>query len=180
MGIYDQLNQLDKNSHPPTPQPVANKSLNPEPDQATAITSAKPAVPKPESKKANLPENKITSLPESKKASKRASQKTRKPESQTARKPVNKKASLPESQPEQWLVDLQVYLDLRASHKVSFRYPDDLIAWLEESLYKLKKAYGKKITKNALLVAALTYALWDLEQQGQKSFLYQQLIQERE
>jgi hypothetical protein len=51
---------------------------------------------------------------------------------------------------------------------------------LEESLYWLKKQYGKKLTKNALLVAALAYVLWDLEQNSLASFLYQQFIQEKE
>jgi hypothetical protein len=111
-------------------------------------------------------------LPENKKVRKQESQKTRLPES--------KKAVLPARNQEQLLDEIQPYLDLKASNMVSFRYPDTLIAWLEESLYWLKKQYGKKLTKNALLVAALAYVLWDLEQNSQASFLYQQFIQEKE
>ena len=164
MGIYDQLSQLDKNKPPLPSQPIESASLIPDPEQDKPTPSTKTATPKQKSQKKRLPE--------SKNARKQESKKTRLPES--------KKVELPASNQEQLLDAIQPYLDLKASNMVSFRYPDTLIAWLEESLYQLKKQYGKKLTKNALLVAALAYVLWDLEQNGQESFLYQQFIWEEE
>jgi hypothetical protein len=165
MGIYDKLSQLDKNQPPlPGQQTKESTSLNPEPEQTKPTPLIKTATPKQKSQKTRLSENK----------------KVRKQESQKTRLPESKKAVLPARNQEQLLDEIQPYLDLKASNMVSFRYPDTLIAWLEESLYWLKKQYGKKLTKNALLVAALAYVLWDLEQNSQASFLYQQFIQEKE
>ncbi len=148
MGIYDQLTQLDEAKSPSLPQ-KADKSLNPEPKQEQPSPKTATTSTKKKSKKARLQESKITSMKESKKA----------------RLPARKQESL--------LADIQPYLDLRASNTVSFRYPDVLLDWLEESLYRFKKEQGTKLTKTAVLVAALAYVLWDLEQNGKESFLYQ-------
>ncbi len=157
MGIYDQLTQLDEvNSAAPPPE--ESMTLNPEPEKKQLPPKKTAKTTKKKSKKARLQESKIASMKESKKAS--------------------KKEILHERKQASFLADIQPYLDLRASNTVSFRYPDVLLEWLEESLYQLKKEHGKKLTKNAILVAALAFVLWDLEHNGQASFLYQQFIQE--
>jgi hypothetical protein len=150
MGIYDQLSQLDKVS-PPAKTETAEMTLNPEPEKTSVSLSAKsPAKTKKKSKNERLQESKNARMKESKQ----------------------------ERKQESFLAEIQPYLDLRASNTVSFRYPDTLLAWLEEAVYQLKKERGKKVTKNAILVAALAYVLWDLEQNEQRSFLYQQFIQD--
>jgi hypothetical protein len=90
----------------------------------------------------------------------------------------SKKERLQESKKVFIFACIQPYLDLKASNTVSFRYPDTLLEWLEETLYALKKEHGKKLTKNSILVAALAFTLWDLKQNDQASFLYQQFIQD--
>jgi hypothetical protein len=153
MGIYDQLSQLDKNQpSQPVQQIEESTSLNPEPAQSQ-------------------PTRETTQ-------SKKESQKTSLLKSKKERKQESKKERMQESKKERFLAAIQPYLDLKASNTVSFRYPDTLLEWLEESLYRLKKEYGQKLTKNAILVAALAFALWDLEQNGRASFLYQQFIQD--
>ncbi|MCB8944353.1 MAG: hypothetical protein H6658_11440 [Ardenticatenaceae bacterium] len=186
MGIYDQLVQLEKGTPPDSSKPIEGTSLNPEPDQKKPVPVTQTASHSKKSPKARLPESQIARnqasqkarLPESQKTRNRASQKSGKetnlPQSPVASQPT----CLPQSQPEPWFEVIQPYLDLRAANKVSLRYPDTLIAWLEEALYQLKKSSHQKLTKNAILVAALAYVLWDLEQYGQASFLYRLFSQE--
>ena len=73
---------------------------------------------------------------------------------------------------------------MKSTDTTSFRYPEDLIDQLDEVQYKTKtlikkrlgKAAAKKVTKNAILVTALGFILWDLIENGEKSILYKQLL----
>ena len=101
------------------------------------------------------------------------------PSSRKKREAKGQQERLQESKQESFLSFIHPFLDLKASNTVSFRYPTPLLEFLEEIQYKMKKKHSRKITKNAILVAALAYALWDFEQNGKASFLYQQLIDEQ-
>ena len=67
-------------------------------------------------------------------------------------------------------------LRMKATVHTTFRYPQDLLDSLEEVQYQLRRRYKKKITKNAILVAALAHFLWNFEASGKESGLFKGLI----
>jgi len=99
------------------------------------------------------------------------------PNNTTLTKPEMQESNLA-SKKERFLAFLQSCIDMKAVSTASFRYPQELLDQLEEVLYDLKKQHKKKVTKNALLITALAYLLWDFEQHGETSVLYQNLIKE--
>ena len=79
-----------------------------------------------------------------------------------------KKADFQEShqeiKKERFLDFLKPFLAMRSAGMVSFRYPQDLMDAMAEAQYQILKRYKVKLTKNAILVAALAFVLWDYEQ----------------
>ena len=68
---------------------------------------------------------------------------------------------------------------MRSAGMVSFRYPQDLMDAMAEAQYQILKRYKVKLTKNAILVAALAFVLWDYEQKGEESLLCTHLVKSR-
>ncbi|NOG49603.1 MAG: hypothetical protein HND48_09305 [Chloroflexi bacterium] len=68
-------------------------------------------------------------------------------------------------------------LAAKAAKKESFRFPEELMAILEDLPYEMKKTYGKRITKTAVFVAAFAAYLWEFKHKGQDSLLYKHLIE---
>jgi len=83
---------------------------------------------------------------------------------------------MPESQHAGSLIKVEQYLRLKGTDKTTFRYPKALIDLLADAQYEAKKRYGKKLTSNALAVAAMAWFLLDFEQRGKNSALYQVLL----
>jgi hypothetical protein len=77
---------------------------------------------------------------------------------------------------ERFLDFLKPFLGMRSAGMVSFRYPQDLMDAMAEAQYQIRKRYKVKLTKNAILVAALAYMLWDFEQNGEESLLYTHMV----
>ena len=104
--------------------------------------------------------------------------------SKKARKIERKNESLQEYKKERLLAFIAKFLEMKSTDTTSFRYPEDLIDNLDEVQYKTKtltkkrlgKGAAKKVTKNAILVTALGFVLWDLIENGEKSILYKQLV----
>ena len=69
-------------------------------------------------------------------------------------------------------------LEMKAAVHTTFRYPQDLLDKLDEAQYQVWRRYKKKITKNAILVAALAYFLGHFEAKGKESELHKELIEE--
>ena|SRR5579859_2434341 len=109
-------------------------------------------------------------------ARKPASQQASMPVRQIASKPASPTASMPESQHAGSLIKVEQYLRLKGTDKTTFRYPKALIDLLADAQYEAKKRYGKKLTSNALAVAAMAWFLLDFEQRGKNSALYQVLL----
>lgn len=156
MGVYDKLANLEEQHSPTPPENASNQA-------AGTVPSAKPQKQPPAKKK--------TTPPKSKKSFKQ--------ERKIENKKVSNEESLQESKEEMLLDFIRPYLALKAAHTVSFRYPAELLERLEEMQYKMKKQYGMKVTKNAILVAALAHIIWDFEQHGEASFLCRQLRDRR-
>lgn len=68
-------------------------------------------------------------------------------------------------------------LEAKAAKKESFRFPEELMAVLEDLPYEIKKTYGKRLTKTAVFVAAFATYLWEFKHKGQESLLYKHLIE---
>lgn len=68
-------------------------------------------------------------------------------------------------------------LKTKAAKKESFRFPEELMAVLEDLPYEIKKTHGKRITKTAIFVAAFAAYLWEFKHKGQDSLLYKHLIE---
>ena len=91
---------------------------------------------------------------------------------------------LQEDKKERFLAFIAKFLEMKSTDTTSFRYPEDLIDNLDEVKYETKtlikkrlgKRAAKKVTKNAILVTALGFVLWDLIENGEKSILYKQLV----
>ena len=104
--------------------------------------------------------------------------------SKKSRKIERKNESLQDDKKERLLAYIAKFLEMKSTDTTSFRYPEDLIDQLDEVQYKTKtlikkrlgKAAAKKVTKNAILVTALGFILWDLIENGEKSILYKQLL----
>jgi hypothetical protein len=119
---------------------------------------------------ANAVQENVARKPEIGQIDNRASEQVRLPESPTADKP--------ESLLARNLADcVQAALTTKAAKKESFRFPEELMTILEDLPYEIKKAYGKRITKTAIFVAAFTAYLWEFKEKGQDSLLYKQLIE---
>jgi len=73
---------------------------------------------------------------------------------------------------------LRNWLDMKAAETTSFRYPPELLEKLNEVQYQLKSRHKAKATKNAILIAALAYIVWDFEKQGSDSILVDSLKNE--
>ncbi len=80
---------------------------------------------------------------------------------------------------ERFLDFLKPFLEMRSAGMVSFRYPLDLMDEMAEAQYQILKRYKVKLTKNAILVEALAFVLWDYEQNGEESLLYTYMIKSR-
>jgi hypothetical protein len=72
--------------------------------------------------------------------------------------------------------NMQPYLSAKATNSFAFRYPPDLLEKLADMLHQIRKQHHRKLTKNAIAVAALTFLLTDFEIYGEESMLYQLLI----
>ena len=72
--------------------------------------------------------------------------------------------------------NMQPYLSAKATNSFAFRYPPDLLEKLADVLHQIRKQHHRKLTKNAIAVAALTFLLTDFEIYGEESVLYQLLI----
>ena len=89
-----------------------------------------------------------------------------------ARKHANMHATIQASM----LANMQPYLSEKATNTFAFRYPPDLLEKMADVLYQIRKQHHRKLTKNAIAVAALTFLLTDFEIYGEESVLYQLLI----
>jgi GTP cyclohydrolase FolE2 len=101
----------------------------------------------------------------------------------TADKPQNQEIKISRSQEshqeikkERFLDFLKPFLEMRSAGMVSFRYPQDLMDVMAEAQYQIMKRHKRKLTKNAILVAALAFVLWDYERRSEESILYTHLI----
>ena len=74
--------------------------------------------------------------------------------------------------------NMQPYLSAKATNSFAFRYPPDLLEKLADVLHQIRKQHHRKLTKNAIAVAALTFLLTDFEIYGEESMLYQLLIKQ--
>ena len=72
--------------------------------------------------------------------------------------------------------NMQPYLSAKATNSFAFRYPPDLLEKLSDMVHQIRKQHHRKLTKNAIAVAALTFLLTDFEIYGEESVLYQLLI----
>jgi hypothetical protein len=72
--------------------------------------------------------------------------------------------------------NMQPYLSAKATNSFAFRYPPDLLEKLADMVHQIRKQHHRKLTKNAIAVAALTFLLTDFEIYGEESVLYQLLI----
>jgi hypothetical protein len=178
MGTYTDLLKLTpKKLSPLSPmgevvfgQPAPSEAEPSKPDETTAIPQIVPLSTAPTSP---------ASLPDSQKARHLANQKTRLPEnkiarnleSQKTRKQENKISGLPESQKTDLKEFLSSMMESKALTKTSYRYPQALLDKLADVEYALRRAKGKKIHMNTILVFALAYLLWEYDERGEDSLL---------
>ena len=114
-----------------------------------------------ESKHVSMQTNKQTSLQESMHVSKKANMQT----SLQTRKHASMQANV------------QAYLNEKVDDAATFRYPVDLLEKLEDVIHQIRKQHHRKVTKQAVAVAALAFLLTDFEEYGEESVLYQLLIE---
>lgn len=93
-----------------------------------------------------------------------------------ARKHASKQASIQASMHAR----MQPYLSEKATDTYAFRYPPALLEHLADALHVIRKQHRRKLTKNAIAVAALAFLLTDFDLYGEESVLYQLLIQQEE
>ena len=105
-------------------------------------------------------ERKQTSLQESKHVSKKA----------------NKQTSLQTRKHASMQANVQAYLSEKVDDIATYRYPVDLLEKLEDVIHQARKQHHRKVTKQAVAVAALAFLLTDFEEYGEESVLYQLLI----
>ena len=74
--------------------------------------------------------------------------------------------------------NVQAYLSEKVDDIATFRYPVDLLEKLEDVIHKIRKQHHRKVTKQAVAVAALAFLLTDFEEYGEESVLYQLLIEQ--
>ena len=72
--------------------------------------------------------------------------------------------------------NVQAYLSEKVDDIATFRYPVDLLEKLEDVIHQVRKQHHRKVTKQAVAVAALAFLLTDFEEYGEESVLYQLLI----
>jgi hypothetical protein len=121
-----------------------------------------------ESKQTSLQTNKQTSLQTNKQASLQ--------ESKHVSKKANKQTSLQTRKHASMQANVQAYLSEKVDDIATFRYPVDLLEKLEDVIHQVRKQHHRKVTKQAVAVAALAFLLTDFEEYGEESVLYQLLI----
>lgn len=109
-----------------------------------------------------------------------ASKQERMKERVKVRKNESKHERMRESGPANFPVFLRPLLEMKAVRPLSFRYPHELIEQIEEIKYAIRKRHGKKVTKNAILITALAFILWDYEQHGKDSTLFKNIVAQPE
>jgi hypothetical protein len=70
---------------------------------------------------------------------------------------------------------MHAVLSERATYTFAFRYPPELLEKLADVQHEIRKRHKKKLSKNAIAVAALVFLLTDFEIYGEESVLYQML-----
>ena len=75
---------------------------------------------------------------------------------------------------------MHAYLNEKVDDIATFRYPVDLLEKLEDVIHQVRKDHHRKVTKQAVAVAALAFLLTDFETFGEESMLYRLLIKSDE
>ena len=109
-----------------------------------------------------------TAEEESTAKSKQESKQTSKQESKLANKQTSKHESMQ--------AIMQAYLNEKVDDIATYRYPVDLLEKLEDVIHQVRKEHHRKVTKQAVAVAALAFLLTDFETFGEESMLYRLLI----
>lgn len=104
------------------------------------------------------------------------SNKKQKTEEQIPGKKDRKTEVLQDRKTDRFVAFVSRFLTTKSIVHTTFRYPTELLEKLDQVQYEIKTRHKKKITKNSILVAALAYMLWDLEELGQESILYKLLV----
>jgi hypothetical protein len=73
---------------------------------------------------------------------------------------------------------VQSALEMKSTTNTSFRYPQELLDRLEEVTFTIRKRYKKRVTKNAILIAALASCLFEFDEEGENSVLFKELVKE--
>ena len=71
---------------------------------------------------------------------------------------------------------MHAYLNEKVDDIATFRYPVDLLEKLEDVIHQVRKEHQRKVTKQAVAVAALAFLLTDFETFGEESMLYRLLV----
>ncbi len=153
MGVYDQLSQLDKKL-PPLKAPET-----------------------PEEPKELHEPNTVKSLPQSSTPKKPNKHKSAAPKRKQTNKLENKQSSKQTNKSTSKHVYMQTFLAEKASDTVTFRLPPPLMEKFEEVQSLITIEHKKRLKRYEVVVAALAFLFWDFEQNGEKSELYQRLIQ---
>lgn len=93
---------------------------------------------------------------------------------------ANKETNIKTSKHESMQAILQAYLNEKVDGIATFRYPVELLEKLEDVSHQVRKEHHRKVTKQAVAVAALAFLLTDFETFGEESMLYKMLIQKDE
>ena len=106
----------------------------------------------------------VDAIPKSKLASMQAN----KQESKLANKQTSKHESMQ--------AIMHAYLNEKVDDIATFRYPVELLEKLEDIIHQVRKDHHRKVTKQAVAVAALAFLLTDFETFGEESMLYRLLV----
>ena len=138
--------------------------LAPPPDESpTRLLEAPESEPAPQ-EPAGVQNAEVDPLPKSKHANMQAS----KQESKLANKQTSKHESMQ--------AIMQAYLNEKVDDIATYRYPVELLEKLEDVIHQVRKEHHRKVTKQAVAVAALAFLLTDFETFGEESMLYRLLI----
>ena len=150
MGIYDDLAKLENSSPTPKKEAKSQKAKADPPPSSQTLSKAATATK--------------SSKPSEKQPHERKS------------KHVNKKTSKQVNM----FTNKQVYVDkflrTKAIMTASFRLPPEIVEKFNETYYSAKGEYKADFKRYSMIVAALAIFIWDYEQNGKDSDLYQLLV----